>query len=328
MFIFAFILLALGLIALVLGVFKFKIVVTEHEGDRYRASRTTTEGRVLRYSVLGAGAFLVLLSALILFFNSFYTQERGEAVVLKDITGNIVGQTNDTGWKWKAPWVDTVVFNVLDQPVYFLTAVQGAETNDSTYRSDGPHVTVQDADGVSSDIDVTLVYSIKPSEVTDIYSRYKDEDTFKTTLVYQDIRSVVRSVANKFTTIELLTQRGEFEAAIIEALEAKWTDRGVIVSNLALQEIRPPAAVVESYAAAQQAQINVSKAEADLAAAEVSAQQKVAQAKAEAEANAILNSSLTNEILQQRYLDTLAKLAEAGNLVVVPEGFNGLVSIK
>ena len=40
------------------------------------------------------------------------------------------------------------------------------------------------------------------------------------------------------------------------------------------------------------------------------------QAQAEAEANALLNASLTDAILQQRYLDTLKELAAAGNLVI------------
>ena len=44
-------------------------------------------------------------------------------------------------------------------------------------------------------------------------------------------------------------------------------------------------------------------------------------------ANAILAASLTDPILRQRYLDTLKELAAAGNLVVVPDGFNGLVNV-
>lgn len=67
--------------------------------------------------------------------------------------------------------------------------------------------------------------------------------------------------------------------------------------------------------------------QAKLEASKVSAQQKVVQAQAEADANATLNGSLTEAILQQRYLDTLKELAAAGNLVVVPEGFNGLLNV-
>ncbi|MFZ2963698.1 MAG: hypothetical protein WA006_03335, partial [Rhodoglobus sp.] len=82
-----------------------------------------------------------------------------------------------------------------------------------------------------------------------------------------------------------------------------------------------------AFAAAQEAAINVQTEQNKLDAAKVSAQQKVVQAQAEADANAILNASLTEAILQQRYLDTLKELAAAGNLVIVPEGFSGLVNV-
>jgi regulator of protease activity HflC (stomatin/prohibitin superfamily) len=115
--------------------------------------------------------------------------------------------------------------------------------------------------------------------------------------------------------------------AILEALEARWDNDGIIVEDVALQEIRYGESVTAAYAAAQEAQINVQTETAKLEAAKVSAQQKVVQAQAEADANAILNASLTPAILQQRYLDTLKELAAAGNLVIVPEGFNGLVNV-
>lgn len=169
--------------------------------------------------------------------------------------------------------------------------------------------------------------------MTDIYREFLSEENFKKSFIEQDVRSVVRLVPNQFATIDLLTKRADVEAGILKALESRWKDDGVIVDSISLQEIHVPETVRDSYAAAQQAQqaqraqINVTKEQANLDAAKVSAQQKVVQAQAEADANAILNGSLTANILQQRYLDTLRELAAAGNLVVVPEGFNGLVQV-
>src|SRR5690606_2123060 len=96
---------------------------------------------------------------------------------------------------------------------------------------------------------------------------------------------------------------------------------------VSLQEVRYSEEVRASFDQAQQARIGVERAEADLAAAEVAAQRRVAEATAQAEANRILTQSLSEPVLQQRYLDTLSELAAAGNLVVVPEGFNGLVNV-
>jgi len=125
----------------------------------------------------------------------------------------------------------------------------------------------------------------------------------------------------------MLTDRNAVQDAILDALEARWADDGIIVEDVALQEIRYGESVTAAYAAAQEAQINVQTEQAKLEAVQISAQQKVVQAQAEADANAILNASLTPAILQQRYLDTLRELAAAGNLVIVPDGFGGIVNV-
>jgi regulator of protease activity HflC (stomatin/prohibitin superfamily) len=305
--------LILALIALVIG----RVM-------KRNSRRSTATAKSNDIATWAAGG-LAVVSVGFFAFASFYTQDAGTAVVEKDITGNIVGQSNSTGLHGKAPWVETVEFSIRNQQVVFAGTGNDGDSNGGV--ANGAQITVQDADGVSSNIDIALRYSIAPDSVTDIYREFLSEENFKKSFIEQDVRSVVRLVPNQFSTLDLLTKRGEVEAAVLAALEDRWSDDGVLVDSISLQEIRVPDAVKESYAAARQAQINVTKETANLEAAQVSAQQKVVQAQAEADANAILNGSLTENILSQRYLDTLSELAAAGNLVVVPEGFNGLVNV-
>lgn len=275
-------------------------------------------------------ALFGFLAALFLILSTFFAQDPGQATVVRNWSGALEGEPATTeGWHTKVPWTDTFTFDIRNQRVIFV----GGEGSDSKGdnaggEANGPQITVQDSDGVSSNIDITVTYSINPSAVADIYRTYRDADGLRANRLFNDIRSIVRSVPGHYTTLELLTERDKLQNEIREKLESKWEDLGIVVNDVALQEIRPPASVVESYATAQQAQIDVEKAKAQLESATVSAQQKVVQAQAEADANAILNASLTAAILQQRYLDTLKELAAAGNLVVVPEGFNGLVQVK
>ncbi len=221
-----------------------------------------------------------------------------------------------------------MTFDVRNQRAVFVTEQNSGEGDNIGGVPDGPQITVQDQEGVTANIDIAIRYSLKPDSVVDIYSQYQNEENLRTRLIFNDIRSVVRSVPGQFTTIEMLTDRNAVQAGILKALEERWADDGIIVEDVALQEIRYGEQVTNAYAAAQEANINVQTETAKLEAAKVSAQQKVVQAQAEADANAILNASLTSAILQQRYLDTLKELAAAGNLVVVPEGFNGLVNVS
>lgn len=327
MFIVSLLFLAGGVVALLVAASSARArVVAGGEapnGSAFRRGTNVVISRAARWAAIA----LFVLGLIFLAFSSFFRQDVGQANVLRDWTGNIAGYETGPGLHWKAPWVDVVTFDVRNQRAVFVTEQSFGEGDNIGGSPDGPQITVQDAEGVTANIDIAIRYSLNPDSVVDIYSAYYNEDNLKTRLIFNDIRSVVRSVPGSFDTLEMLTNRNAVQEAILAALERRWEDDGIIVEDVALQEIRYGESVTAAYAAAQEAQINVQTEQAKLEAAKVSAQQKVVQAQAEADANAILNASLTEAILQQRYLDTLRELAAAGNLVVVPDGFNGLVNV-
>lgn len=325
MFILAIVIAVIAVIIAILAIV-FRRLHASRDGDnRYY------EGGYHTLSWIGGIVSAILGALAILFFilSSFFTQDVGEASVLRDWTGNIIGTETTPGAHNKAPWVDVVTFDIRNQRVVYVGgAGSDSDGDNSGGQTDGPQITVQDGQGVTANIDVTIRYSIEPSAVTDIYKQYLNADNLRAKLIFNDIRSVVRSVPGRFDTLELLTNRNAVQAAILTALEEKWKDDGIIVEDVALQEIRYGKTVTAAFASAQEAQIQVQTEQAKLEATKVSAQQKVVQAQAEADANQILAASLTDRVLQQRYLDTLAKLAKEGNLVVVPEGFGGIVNVS
>jgi regulator of protease activity HflC (stomatin/prohibitin superfamily) len=327
-FIFALILVFVGIVALIVAASNARARVVASgdtpNGSAFRRGTNVIISRAARWAAIG----LFFVAALLIVLSSFFRQDVGQANVLRDWTGAIVGYETASGLHPKAPWVDVVTFDVRNQRAVVVSEQEPGQGDNIGGAPDGPQITVQDAEGVTANIDIAVRYSLDPDAVIDIYSAYYNEENLRTRLIFNDIRSVVRSVPGRFTTIEMLTDRDAVQEDILEALQARWKDDGIIVEDVALQEIRYGEQVTNAYAAAQEAQINVETEQAKLEAAKVSAQQKVVQAQAEADANAILAASLTPAILQQRYLDTLKELAQAGNLVVVPEGFNGLVNIS
>lgn len=248
--------------------------------------------------------------------SALWSQDVGEASVLKDWGGTIVGQEDAAGFHWKAPWVEAVTFDIRNQRVVFVNP--DTSTGDNTGGiPDGREIAVVDADGVNSNVDVAIRYSIDPTRVTDIYTQFKNESNLKTVLIYNDLRGVVRDAAGTFHTLDLLGPgRTQYAAAISQALTSKWAPLGVQVEEVTLQQIDAPDSVKDAYALAQQSQIEVQKAQNDLEATKVSAQQQVVQAQAQADANKILSESLTPQILEQRYLDALKE----GTVYVVPQG--------
>lgn len=260
------------------------------------------------------GGVLALIGIVFGIMSFTYTQTAGEAKVLVDFTGNVVGQDTDEGLAIKAPWVDTVDYNIRNQQAVFSNP---ANTGEQTL---GGEITVTDAKGVKANVDVVVRYSIKPDSVTDIYREFGDQTSFESSLITPEVRTVVRSVPAAYNTIEVLTKRPELEQAIFDALVSRWEKEGVVVDAVSLQDIRYPESVVNAFAEAENARTLVTKEQANLEAAEVSSQQKVVQAKAEAESNRLISESLSEEVLQLRGYDALKYAADKGNLIITDGG--------
>ena len=266
------------------------------------------------------GIISAIISVILFIFSAYYSQDPGEARVLKSWTGEIVDVDVTEGPSWKGIFVDTIDYDIRNQLAAFIGDGKDSYNGQTP---NGPQITFQDKDGVTGNLDIVVLYSIEPGSVEDLYRQYSTQENFRTKVIEQDIRSIPRDVAGNYTTLDLLSSRAEVSEDIRAALEKEWEAKGIIVTDVSLQEIRYSDAVRERFEQAQQARTDVETAKANYDRSVVDAQQKVVQAQAEADANAILNASLTPAILQQRYLDVLAD----ANLIVVPQGFTALGTI-
>lgn len=259
-----------------------------------------------------------LVGILLLIFSMSYSVDQGQAKVLKDWTGVIQGEpVSEPGLHWKAPWVDVNEYDTRNQIVVYLGDGHQQYNGSDT---DGPQITFTDKDGVTGNMDLVVVYSIDPKETKTLAQQYSSQEDFNTKVIQQDARSIPRNIPGKYTTIQMLTERGKVAGDIQKALENNWADKGVHVDNVSLQEVRYSDAVKKRFEDAQNAQTEIVKAQAELEKAKIDAQQTVAKAQAQKDANDLLAASLTPAILQQHYIDMLTN----AKTIVVPNNFNAL----
>ena len=115
------------------------------------------------------------------------------------------------------------------------------------------------------------------------------------------------------------------EKAVQDALAAKWKKIGLTVEQVSVQDVRYGEAITKKYTEAQAAEIDKQKALNEQQVAKTEAETKKIKAQGEADANAVLNESLTDNVLKQHYIDALSN---ADQLVVVPDGADTLVQTK
>lgn len=289
----------------------------EHGGDTRSLENEHAIARLV-------SAVLVIAATGLIGFNSVYTQDAGEVVVIRSFSGNISGSSAETGIHFKQPWTSCIRYDIRNNVISFVADGEEDYTGGS---ATGKQVTVNDKSGVSANIDIQVNYSLDPTKAVDIYRDYGTQENFVRSIAAVDVRSVPREISGQFDTITMLTDRSQFTNAIEAELSSRWEEYGLVIEQVSVQEIRYPESVTSKYAEAQQALIAKEKAQNEQETAKVEAETKKIEAQGEADANAILTQSLTPEVLQQRYIDALNEIGKSGNLIITDGSTDTLLNV-
>lgn len=336
-FVFAIIFGVLAVIAFVIAAGISGSIRKEVAGT-YSGGMDEDELRIARGWTIFGGVILLALGGLFMIFSTVYTQGVGEAKVIINLDGTVAGSDLDPGFGTKAPWQDAADFDLFSQEVLYA----GGDTAPSYSggQVNGKEVTVSvggiNGGSTQANVDISIVYSLDADEVEAIYKKYKSQERFTKQVVEKTILSVVRQVPSDYTAIEFRGGgRAESADKMLDILNDKLNANGISIDFVNIQDIRYSDTVQAALNEVENANQAIQKAEAEQRRIEVEAQTRVieaqgladaavAKAQGDAEANAILTQSLTPEVLQQRYIDALAK---GGTIYVVPEGSQPLVNV-
>lgn len=293
-----------------------------NEQDRFFTHTEATNNVISGFWFLMGALFFGVATVITLVLSTTFTVDTGSSSVLKDWTGVVAEDAITTpGIHMKAPWQNDISWNVKNQDVTFTG---NGETSHNGQTVAGSEITVIDQDGISANLDIQVLFSIKADETVTLTKGYANQEDFEIKVVENDVKSVPRDVASTFTTVEMFEDRTGLKTKIAEELEKAWADKGVVVDNVNIHGIRYPEDVQQRFKDAQNAQTDLLKAETDAQTAktkaEGEAQAEIAKANGEAEANRIMSESLTPQVLQQRWIDAIKK----AQTIIVPQDFTGL----
>lgn len=244
---------------------------------------------------------------------SIYTQDPGEAKVLKSITGEVATQPSVTaGLHGKAPWVTAITWDVRDNTLSFAGSKDDVKVDFNGGDVTGPRITVQDANDVDANIDLTLRYSVQAVKVVELSNRFGSQEDLLIKVIEPEIRSAVREAASPYTTNDIVSKRSEIQAAIRDHLTAAWDGLGIVVEAVDVQEIIQPDEIKAANAARAAALVAVETEQANKEKAII-----------EAERNAITSAQLSPEILELKRIEALS----GANLIVVPYDFGGIINL-
>jgi regulator of protease activity HflC (stomatin/prohibitin superfamily) len=249
----------------------------------------------------------ILIVIIFLSSSLFFTIRPGERGVIFDrFTGLKKDIIYDPGFHVKAPWNELILYDVTETKI--------EETMD-----------VLDKNGLSIKVDVSIRFHPVYTRVGYLHELFRGD--YVNRLVIPEVRSTVRKVMGRYTAEEIYsTKRNEVEISIIEETETILDQSYITMRALLIRSINLPEQIKmaienklkqEQEALAYQFRLDREKSEAE---------RMRIQAEGEARANAIINNSLTDELLKMRGIEATTRLAESNNakVIVIGSGKDGL----
>ena len=267
---------------------------------------------------------IIPIVALIVFLGLFcvYAQDVGEVCILRNWGGQLAGTTEEAGFHLKAPWQTVIRYDIRNN---IVNLYRDSEYDYDNGTATGAEVTVYDKSGAQANVDVQVIYSLDADAAIDLYTDYQKQENFVQIVAVNNVRDAARNCSGKFTTLEMLTNRENYAQSIFDKLAPEWSDLGLHVTEVNVQDIRYSSEIVEAYNAAQKTEISKQNAINEQEAEKVKIETQILKAQGEAEANTIRSQSLTPEILQQEYIEALKNgkviyvVPEGGSTVVIPD---------
>ena len=187
-------------------------------------------------------------------------------------------------------WYNPITQDVIEFPLFVKTIDYSA-------------FTVNAKDGSVFTIDPTLSYAVIQGKAPFIYVKYrKDLDEITQTTMYNYVKNAFRIQMNKYTTEQLISNRQQFEDSVETNLGKLLADDGFHLESLTSGLVYPKS-IVEAVDAKNRAVQEAMQAQNQLVRDSINARREVIVAEGERQANLLRQSSLTNLLIQQQFIE-------------------------
>lgn len=263
--------------------------------------------KYLPFIIIGVALFFAIIYLSSSLFLTIDAGERG--VLFKPFGGGLdKDQVFEPGFVVKAPWNEMHVYNVQESNI--------EETMD-----------VLDKNGLSIAVDVSIRFHPEYNQIGYLHEKFGKD--YVTQLIIPEARSTVRRVMGRYTAEEIYsTKRSEVEEAIIQETEEilQSDANNIQMRALLIRSINLPDQIRNAIESKLQQEQEALAYQFRLEREKSEAERKRIAAEGEAEANKIINSSLTDELLKMRGIEATTRLSESNNskVVVIGGGEGGL----
>ncbi len=261
----------------------------------------------LSRAIMAVAALLVIIT----FFSSYTVISPGYTGVIFNIwTGSL--RSVPQGIAWRMPWIT----QVQSYPTALRTYTMVRRSNEgSSQGDDSIDLPTREGQHITQDISVT--FNTSEDQAAQVFRAFRgaDVEDIESTFIRRTIITVAQNVAGQMSLSEVISaKRGELQSEIQKALSTEIEKMGFHLDKVNLGASHLPASLetqmqqkMAVQQQAQQAEYELQKqqmlAKAEVAKAEGEAQAILVRAKAQAEANRLLQSTLSQNLIQSKAID-------------------------
>lgn len=243
---------------------------------------------------------------------SMTSVSQGEVGVVWTAANGVQEEVLSPGLHFVHPLAKVKDYPVAQQQLVLSNNPEDYNTSDHPdWHVDAP------ADGGMVKMNLTINYNFISDKVVGLYAKFNgmDGDAIVENMVQNSIIAYIKEVTPKFTVMDIYsTKRSEVSKSITEYLNTKLTDEyGINISSALIIDVQLDEALQAKIQAKEQAkqdaekaeldkQTAIAQAETDKVKAQAQADIKILEAEAEAKANELLEKSLTDKVIQEKYI--------------------------
>ena len=232
---------------------------------------------------------------------------------VQTLFGKVQERTLESGLNFINPLVEVHPMDIQTQN-YTMSSVatEGDKTGDDAIR-------ILSADGLEVVIDLTVLYRVVPSEAPKLYRTVGLD--YKNTIVRPITRTKIRDNAVYYDAVALYSkQRDQFQQRIFASIEADFKTRGLILEQLLVRNITLPLSVKAAIESKINAEQEAQKMQFVLQKEKQEAERKRVEAQGIADYQRIINSELSDKLLQYESIKAQKEIALSPNAKVIIMG--------
>lgn len=218
---------------------------------------------------------IISLFVIVTIFSSFTTVKSGE-VGLKVRFGKITDSSITEGVNFKFPYIERIVkVNIKVQKAEL--AVEGSTKDLQTVNTN-----------------VAVNYRIDPEKAIYLYKTVGN--SYEEIVLIPAIKESIKSAIAQYNAEEITTNRTVVSESCLKAIQSKVEKYGIVIEDFNLTDFSFSEEYTKAIEEKQVAEQNLEKAKLE-------AEAKVAKAQGEADANNLLEQTLTDEILMEKFIE-------------------------